>query len=110
MTIGRIGEKRILFPGEVAYVWSAGLRSRQLSKVEAAGPVFEIRAQIIWAKDRGSLLGEGELSLSARAVLVCGPKGREGHWKATRRQIHGVGDRAPRNPKPATAPRSLSSA
>ena len=36
---------------------------------------FEIRAQIIWAKDR-LVLGRGALPLAARALLVCGPRGQ----------------------------------
>lgn len=40
-----------LFPGEVAYVWHAGrFASDVQGSLEACG--FEIRSQIIWAKDR----------------------------------------------------------
>ena len=43
-----------LFPGDVAYVWHAGLKA---SIVEASLEVsgFELRSQIIWAKDRMAL-------------------------------------------------------
>ena len=43
-----------LFPGDVAYVWHAGrFASTVQASLEASG--FEIRAQIIWAKDRFAL-------------------------------------------------------
>jgi len=43
-----------LFPGSVAYVWHAGLHSSAVQdSLEASG--FEVRAQIIWAKDRFAL-------------------------------------------------------
>jgi DNA modification methylase len=43
-----------LFVGSIAYVWSAGLRSRQVCEsLESTG--FALRAQIIWAKDRFAL-------------------------------------------------------
>ena len=40
-----------LFPGDAAYVWHSGVRSRTVAEsLEACD--FKIRAQIIWAKDR----------------------------------------------------------
>lgn len=43
-----------LFPGSVAYVWHAGLHAGTVQdSLEAVG--FEIRSQIIWAKDRFAL-------------------------------------------------------
>lgn len=40
-----------LFPGAVAYVWHASLHTSEVKlSLEASG--FELRAQIIWAKDR----------------------------------------------------------
>jgi DNA modification methylase len=43
-----------LFPGEVAYVWHAGrFASIVQESLEACG--FDIRAQIVWAKDRFAL-------------------------------------------------------
>lgn len=43
-----------LFPGSVAYVWHAGRHARSVQdSLEASG--FEIRSQIIWAKDRFAL-------------------------------------------------------
>jgi DNA modification methylase len=43
-----------LFPGSVAYVWHAGRHTSEVQQsLEAAG--FEMRSQIIWAKDRFAL-------------------------------------------------------
>ena len=43
-----------LFPGDVAYVWHAGLFAREVQdSLEACG--FQIRSQIIWAKERFAL-------------------------------------------------------
>jgi DNA modification methylase len=42
------------FPGSVAYVWHAGLHSSTVQEsLEVSG--FEVRTQIIWAKDRFAL-------------------------------------------------------
>jgi hypothetical protein len=44
----------VLFPGDVAYVWHAGLHAAEVqASLEAAQ--FRMRAQIIWAKDRFAL-------------------------------------------------------
>ena len=40
-----------LFPGSIAYVWSAGLRSKEVIDSLIACD-FRLRAQIIWVKDR----------------------------------------------------------
>ena len=43
-----------LFPGSVAYVWHAGRHTSEVQQsLEASG--FDIRSQIIWAKDRFAL-------------------------------------------------------
>jgi DNA modification methylase len=43
-----------LFPGNVAYVWHAGKHTSEVQQsLEASG--FEVRSQIIWAKDRFAL-------------------------------------------------------
>jgi DNA modification methylase len=43
-----------LFPGSVAYVWHAGLHASAVQdSLEASG--FQVRSQIIWAKDRFAL-------------------------------------------------------
>ena len=51
--------------------------------MSAAG--FEVRSQIIWAKDR--LRAQPRpLSLAARALLVCGAQGLGRHWTGDRKQ------------------------
>ena len=51
-------EARALFPGDVAYVWHAGLHAYEVhASLAATG--FELRGQIIWAKDRFAL-GRGD--------------------------------------------------
>ena len=47
-----------LFPGDVAYVWHAGVHARTvIESLEAAG--FAVRSQIVWAKPR-FVLGRGD--------------------------------------------------
>src|SRR5258708_3981017 len=47
-------EAWMLFPGSVAYVWHAGRHTSEVQQsLEASG--FDMRAQIIWAKDRFAL-------------------------------------------------------
>ena len=44
----------MLFPGSVAYVWHAGRHTSEVQQsLETSG--FDMRAQIIWAKDRFAL-------------------------------------------------------
>ncbi len=45
-----------LFPGAVAYVWHAGLKA-SIVEASLAASGFELRSQIIWAKDRMALSG-----------------------------------------------------
>jgi DNA modification methylase len=47
-----------LFPGDVAYVWHAGVHAKTVAEsLEAAG--FLVRSQIIWSKPR-FVLGRGD--------------------------------------------------
>ena len=47
-----------LFPGDVAYIWHAGVHARTvIESLEAAG--FVVRSQIVWAKPR-LVLGRGD--------------------------------------------------
>lgn len=69
-----------LFPGEVVYCWSAGLRSSDVVlSLQAAG--FDLRAQIIWAKDRFAL-GRGDYHFQ-----------HEPCWYGVRRKSHWCGSR-----------------
>ncbi|CAH0242851.1 site-specific DNA-methyltransferase [Roseomonas sp. CECT 9278] len=69
-----------LFPGEVAYVWHGALHATTVAEsLVACG--FDIRAQIIWAKDR-LVLGRGHYHWQ-----------HEPAWYAVRGQGHWSGDR-----------------
>jgi N6-adenosine-specific RNA methylase IME4 len=73
----------VLFPGSVVYVWHAGRHASTLQdSLTAVG--FDVRSQIIWAKDRFAL-SRGHLLLAARAVLVRGAQWA-GHWSGDRKQ------------------------
>lgn len=66
-----------LFPGDIAYVWHAGLTSSQVeASLELAK--FESRAQIIWAKDRLAL-GRGDYHWQHEACWYAVRRGRKGH-------------------------------
>jgi hypothetical protein len=60
-----------LFPGSIAYVWHGALRAIPAAE-SLKRQSFTIRAQIIWAKER-LVIGRGDLSLAARALLVRRP-------------------------------------
>ena len=69
-----------LFPGDVAYVWHGGLHAGTVANsLTACG--FEIRAQIIWVKDRFAL-SRGHYHWQ-----------HEPCWYAVRNQGHWTGDR-----------------
>jgi DNA modification methylase len=69
-----------LFPGDVAYVWHGALHATTVAEsLTACG--FDIRAQIIWAKDR-LVLGRGHYHWQ-----------HEPAWYAVRGQGHWSGDR-----------------
>jgi DNA modification methylase len=69
-----------LFPGEFAYVWHGALHAATVAEsLEACG--FQIRAQVIWAKER-LVLGRGHYHWQ-----------HEPCWYAVRGQGHWSGDR-----------------
>ncbi|NGM24164.1 site-specific DNA-methyltransferase [Roseomonas stagni] len=69
-----------LFPGDVAYVWHGGLHATTVAEsLVACG--FDIRAQIVWAKDR-LVLGRGHYHWQ-----------HEPCWYAVRGTGHWMGDR-----------------
>jgi DNA modification methylase len=73
-----------LFPGDVAYVWHAGVHARTvIESLEAAG--FAVRSQIIWAKPR-FVLGRGDYHWQHEPCLYAVRKGRTGHWQGARDQ------------------------
>jgi len=73
-------EAWILFPGDVAYCWHAGLHANSTQQaLEACG--FSIRTQIIWAKSK-FVIGRGHYHVQ-----------HEPCWYAVRNSGHWQGDR-----------------
>ncbi|MGE4043572.1 MAG: site-specific DNA-methyltransferase [Acetobacteraceae bacterium] len=73
-----------LFPGDVAYVWHAGVHARTvIESLEAAE--FKIRSQIIWAKPR-LVLGRGDYHYQHEPCLYAVRDGKTGHWQGARDQ------------------------
>jgi DNA modification methylase len=73
-----------LFPGDVAYVWHGALHASTVAEsLTATG--FEIRAQIIWAKDR-LVLGRGHFHWQHEPAWYAVRKGATGHWCGDRSQ------------------------
>ncbi len=71
-----------LFPGEVAYVWHGALHATTVAdSLTACG--FDIRAQIIWAKDR-LVLGRGHYHWQHEPAWYA-VRGH-GHWSGDRKQ------------------------
>ena len=73
-----------LFPGEVAYVWHAGRHASSVQEsLEFAQ--FEIRCQIVWAKDRFAL-SRGHYHWQHEPCWYAVKKGGTGHWCGDRKQ------------------------
>ena len=73
-----------LFPGEVAYVWHAGVHARVvIESLEAAD--FVVRSQIVWAKPR-FVLGRGDYHWQHEPCLYAVRRGGTGHWQGARDQ------------------------
>ncbi len=73
-----------LFPGDVCYVWHAGRHCGEVAaNLHEAG--FEIRAQIIWAKNRFAL-SRGNYHWQHEPAWYAVRKGRKAHWVGNRKQ------------------------
>jgi DNA modification methylase len=73
-----------LFPGDVAYIWHAGVHARTvIESLEAAG--FVVRSQIVWAKPR-LVLGRGDYHWQHEPCIYGVRKGATGHWLGARDQ------------------------
>ena len=73
-----------LFLGDVAYCWHAGKHASTVqASLEAAG--FEVRAQIVWAKDRFAL-SRGDYHWQHELCWYTVRKGAGGHWLGDRSQ------------------------
>ncbi len=73
-----------LFPGDVAYVWHGALHATTVAdSLIAAG--FDIRSQIIWAKDR-LVLSRGDYHWQHEPCWYAVRKRGKGHWAGDRKQ------------------------
>ena len=73
-----------LFPGDVAYVWHAGLFAGVVGDSLAASG-FQLRSQIIW--DKGQLvLSRGDYHWEHEPCWYAVKKGAKGHWAGDRKQ------------------------
>ena len=73
-----------LFPGDVAYVWHGALHAVVVAEsLEAAG--FNVRSQIIWAKDR-LVLSRGDYHWQHEPCWYAVKKTGKGHWAGDRKQ------------------------
>ena len=73
-----------LFPGEVAYVWHADLRAREVvESLEACG--FVMRAQIIWGKSQLAM-SRGHYHFQHEPCWYAVRKSGTGHWNGDRKQ------------------------
>jgi DNA modification methylase len=74
----------VLFPGDVAYVFHAGLHAAEVAMhLQTAG--FEIRSQIIWAKP-SFVLSRGMYHFQHEPIWMAIRKGRKSHWRGSRTQ------------------------
>jgi DNA modification methylase len=72
------------FPGDVAYIWHAGVHARTVAEsLEVCG--FQIRAQIVWAKPR-FVLGRGDYHWQHEPCYYAVRKGKAGRWQGARDQ------------------------
>lgn len=73
-----------LFPGDVAYVWHADLRAREVvESLEACG--FAMRAQIIWGKSQLAM-SRGHYHFQHEPCWYAVRKNATGHWNGDRKQ------------------------
>jgi DNA modification methylase len=73
-----------LFPGDVAYVWHAGLFAGTVGEsLTACG--FKLRSQIIWSKDRFAL-SRGDYHWQHEPCWYAVREKATGHWAGDRKQ------------------------
>ncbi len=73
-----------LFPGEIAYVWHAGVFASQVQdSLETSG--FAIRCQIIWVKQH-FVFGRGDYHWQHEPCWYAVRKGAKGTWAGDRKQ------------------------
>jgi hypothetical protein len=73
-----------LFPGDVAYIWHAGIHSGPVALgLQEIG--FDIRAQIVWTKPC-FVLSRGSYHWQHEPCYFCVRKGARSHWRGDRTQ------------------------
>jgi DNA modification methylase len=73
-----------LFPGDVAYVWHGALHAATVAEsLEESG--FNVRSQIIWAKER-LVLSRGDYHWQHEPCWYAVKKTGKGHWAGDRKQ------------------------
>ena len=72
------------FPGDVAYVWHGALHDAVVAESLLASG-FELRAQIIWAKQHFAF-GRGDYHWQHEACFYAVRKGTRSHWNGDRKQ------------------------
>lgn len=78
------GEAWALFPGDVAYVWHAGLFAGVVAdSLLSAG--FQLRSQIIWAKSQ-MVMSRGDYHWQHEPCWYAVRKGAKGHYAGGRKQ------------------------
>jgi DNA modification methylase len=73
-----------LFPGDVAYVWHGALHAHTVAESLVASG-FDIRAQIVWAKER-LVMGRGHYHWQHEPCWYAVRQGAKGHWAGDRKQ------------------------
>jgi DNA modification methylase len=73
-----------LFPGDVAYIWHAGVFASEVA-AQLAKVNFEIRAQIIWAKQH-FVFGRGHYHWQHEPCWYAVRKGKAANWAGDRKQ------------------------
>lgn len=73
-----------LFPGDVAYIWHAGVWAGSVADSLAANE-FQIRSQIIWAKQQFAI-GRGDYHWQHEPCWYAVRKGKTGHYDGGRKQ------------------------
>jgi DNA modification methylase len=73
-----------LFPGDVAYIWHAGIHAGTVADSLIASDLL-IRSQIIWAKNQMAI-GRGDYHWQHEPCWYAVKKGRTGHYDGGRKQ------------------------
>ena len=73
-----------LFPGDVAYVWHAGVHAGEVAAC-LAGIKFQIRAQIVWRKQH-FVMSRGHYHWGHEPCFYAVREGKPAHWNGDRTQ------------------------